>query len=64
VARALDERSRELLVEERDRQVVGRQLGVACAARELLRTGDGLLRLQGQPVEIHQILRAGCFAGS
>ena len=55
VAGAIDERPRQLLVEERDRQVVGRELGVAGAARELLRRGDRLLALQCQLLEVHVI---------
>ena len=50
---AIDERPRQLLVEERDRQVIGRQLGIAGAARELLRGRDRFLALQCQLVEIH-----------
>ena len=55
VAGAVDERPRQLLVEERDRQVVGRELGIAAAARELLRGRDGLLGLERQLVEVHAI---------
>ena len=43
----------ELLAEQRDEQVLGRHLGVAAAARQLLRLGDRLLALDGQLVEIH-----------
>ncbi len=52
-AGALDERPRELLVEKRERQVLGPDLGIAVAARELLRGRDRLLRLEGQLVEVH-----------
>ena len=41
-AGALDERPRKLLVEERDAEVLGVDLGVAAAARKLLRGGDRL----------------------
>ena len=56
LARALDERARELLVEERDAEVLGVDLGVAAAARKLLRGGDRLSRLDRQPVEVHLVL--------
>ena len=46
VARTVDERSWQLLVEQRDRQMVRRELGIAGAARELLRRGYCLLRLE------------------
>ena len=58
-AGALDERARQLLVEERERQVLGVDLGVAAAARELLRGRDGLLGLDRQLVEVHRFLRSG-----
>ena len=48
-----EQRLRQLLVEERDQQVVGDDLRVAAAARELLRGGDRLLRLDRQPLEVH-----------
>ncbi len=54
VARAVDERSRQLLLEQRHGQVIWRQLGIARSARELLRCGDGLLRLEGQAIEVHR----------
>ena len=44
VSGAIDERARQLLVEQRDHQVVRRQLGVAGAPRDLLSGGDRLLR--------------------
>ena len=53
---ALDERARKLLVEERDAEVLGVDLGVAAAARKLLRGGDRLSRLDRQPVEVHLVL--------
>ena len=53
VAGAVDERPRELLVEERERQMVGRELGIAGAARELLRGGDRLLALECQLLKVH-----------
>ena len=55
VAGAVDERPRKLLVEERKRQMVGRELGIAGAARELLRAGDGLLALECQLLKVHVI---------
>ena len=74
VAGAVDERPRELLIEERKRQMIGRELRVAGAARELLCSGDRLLRLQGELLKIHVCfvgarlsrpydLLAGCFVG-
>ena len=51
----------ELLVEQRQQQMLGVELGVAGAARELLRCGDRLLALDRQLVEIHQFLVAGCW---
>ena len=45
-------------------QVVGGELGVARAARELLRGGDRLLALECQLLEVHRhLLGAGCCAG-
>ena len=38
------ERLRQLLVEQREQQVLGVELRVAAPARQLLRGGDGLLR--------------------
>ena len=40
-------------------------LGVAAAAGELMRGGDGLLRPDREPVEVHRyrFLVAGCCAG-
>ena len=52
-AGTLHERPRQLLVEERDGQVVGGDLGVPGPARELLGAGDGLAALDGQLVEVH-----------
>ena len=52
-SRTLDEGARQLLVEQRDRQVVGCQLRVAHPARKLLRARDGLARFQCQLVEVH-----------
>ena len=49
----VDERPRQLLLEERDRQVVGRELRVARAPRELLGARDRFLRLERQLVEVH-----------
>src|SRR5262245_3630616 len=54
--RPLHERARELLVEQRDRQVIGGQLGVADPPRELLCARDGLAALDRQLVEIHLTL--------
>ena len=50
-----DERARQILVEQREQQVLGVELGVAEAARALLRGGDRLLRLDRQLVEVHQV---------
>ena len=49
------ERSRQLLVEQRQQKVLGGDLGVAVSARQLLGPGNGLLRLQRQLVEVHQL---------
>ena len=51
--RVRDEGLRQVLVEEREQQVLGVELGVAEPARALLRRGDRLLRLDGQLVEVH-----------
>ena len=56
LAGALDERPRQLLVEERDAEMLGVDLGVATPARELLRGRDGLSALDGQPIEVHLAL--------
>jgi hypothetical protein len=40
--RSLNERPRELLVEQRDAEMLGVDLGIAAAPRKLLRGGDGL----------------------
>ena len=48
-----DQGPRQLLVEERDAEVLGVDLGIAPAARQLLGCGDGLSRLDRQTVEIH-----------
>ena len=50
-----DERARQLLVEQREEQVLGVELGVAEAARALLRGGDRLLGLDRQLVEVHHV---------
>ena len=55
VAGAVDERARQLLVEQREREVVGRELGVAHPAREVLRGRDGLLGLERELLEIHPL---------
>ena len=43
----------EILVEQREQQVVGRDLGVAAPARNVLRSRNGLLALDRQLLEIH-----------
>ena len=48
-----DELARQLLVEEREQQMLGVELGVAAPARELLRCRDGLLGLDRELVEVH-----------
>ena len=53
VAGTVDEGARQLLVEERQREMVGRELGIARAPRELLRGGDRLLALECQLLEVH-----------
>src|SRR5581483_9199498 len=54
-----DELARELLVEERDEQMLWVELGVAVPARELLRRRDGFLAFDRELVEVHQAL-SGC----
>ena len=49
-----DELARQLLVEEREQQMLGIELRIPVPARELLRRRDGLLRLDRELVEIHQ----------
>ena len=44
---------RQLLVEQRQQQVLRVELGVAHPARKLLRRRDGLLALECQLVEVH-----------
>ena len=53
VTGALGERTRQLLVEERERQVVRRQLRIPVSPGQLLCARERLLRLQREPVEIH-----------
>ncbi len=55
-----DELLHQLLVEQRQQQVLGVELGVARPARKLLRGRDGLLALDRQLVEVHQCLGSGC----
>ncbi len=52
------ERARQLLVEQRQQQMLGVDLGVAAAPRVLDRGGNGFLRLDRQPVEVHLSLRS------
>jgi hypothetical protein len=54
-----DELPRELLVEQREEQMLGIELGVAQPARQLLRGRDGLRRLDRELVEIHSLLPFG-----
>ena len=63
VAASVDERPRQFLLEESDREVVGRELGIAAATRELLRSCDGLLGLERQLLKVHYRLLAGVSAG-
>src|SRR5436305_1513055 len=49
-----NELARQLLVEQRDEQVLRIELGIAHPPRELLRRGDGFLRFQRQLVEIQR----------
>src|SRR5215211_3964009 len=53
LAGPLEERARQLLIEERERQVLGVDLRVAVPAGELLCAGGGLLGLDREAVEIH-----------
>ena len=57
-----DELLRQLLVEEREQQVLGVELGVAHPARQLLCGSDRLLGLERQLVEVH--LGVGSRVGS
>ena len=57
--RVRNELRRQLLVEQREQEVLRIELGMRVAARELLRGGDRLLRLDGEPREVHQCLLAG-----
>ena len=59
VAGALDERPRQLLVEEGDAEMLGVDLGIAATTGELHRRGDRFLRLQRQLLEVHALLRSG-----
>ena len=63
IAAPVDQRPRQLLLEESDRQVVRRQLGIAAASRKLLRGCHGLLGLERQLLEVHYRLLAGVSAG-
>jgi hypothetical protein len=55
-----DELLDELLLDQREQQVLGVELGVAGPARLLLRGRDRLLALDRQLVEVHQCLGSGC----
>src|SRR6185437_9285935 len=50
------ELARQLLVEQRDEQVLGVELRIAVPPCELLRGRDGLLGLDRQLREVHQVL--------
>ncbi len=54
-----DELARQLLVEQREHEVLRVELGIAGAARQLLRGSDRFLRLDGELVEIHDYLLSG-----
>ena len=54
-----NELRRQLLVEQREQQVLRVELGMGMAARQLLRGGDRFLALDGELREVHQRLRAG-----
>ena len=62
----LDERPRELLVQEREHEVLRIDLGVAAPAGQLLGGADSFLRLDGQPVEVHVLVmgRGSLSSGS
>ncbi len=53
LGRVRDELLRQLLVEEREDEMLGVDLRVAHPARELLRRADGFLRFEREPVEVH-----------
>ena len=59
VTGSLNERTRELLVEERYAEVLRIDLGIAAPPRELHRRADGLLRLQCELLEVHGPFRSG-----
>ena len=61
-ARALQQRARQLLLEQRHGEVVAGQLGVAQPPRQLLRGGDGLAGLDRQLVEIHRVVSSDAFS--
>src|SRR5215207_479176 len=58
-SRVGDELLRQLLVEQREQQVLGVELRVAHPARKLLRSAYGLLALECQLVEVHLLLPFG-----
>ena len=62
----LDERARQLLVEQREHEVLRVDLGVAAPAGQLLGGADRFLRLDGQPVEVHVLFvgRGSVSSGS
>ena len=67
-ARALEQRPRQLLLEQRHGEVVPGQLRIARTARQLLRAGDGLTGLDRQLVEVHGLVSSvnrvqRCVAG-
>src|SRR5207253_3071667 len=51
-----NEFARQLMVEQREEQVLGVELGIAAAARKLLRSRNRFLRLDRQLREIHAAL--------
>ncbi len=54
-AGTLDERARQLLVEQREHEVLGIDLRVAAAPRELVRACDGLLGLDRERLKVHVV---------
>src|SRR5262245_23947413 len=55
IAGAIDERPWELLIEQCDRQMVGRELGVARTPGELLGRSHRFLALERQLLKVHVI---------
>ena len=53
--RVRDELARQLLVEEREEEMLGLELGVAVPTRKLLRCRDRFLGLDRELIEVHAL---------